>query len=136
MPTYQYKCECGNKFELFCRMTEHKNTADCQCGKTAKQIINAPRLIIVKDIYYDSPIDGRPITSEAARREDLARNNCIEYDPCMRQDIDKRARENEIKLDNEIDETIDREISMMSARQREHLDSELTKGLTAEVVRI
>lgn len=27
---------------------------------------------------YRSPIDGRPITSRSHRREDLARNNCVD----------------------------------------------------------
>ena len=30
---------------------------------------------------YSSPIDGRPITSRSARREDLIRNSCVEADP-------------------------------------------------------
>ena len=28
---------------------------------------------------YRSPIDGKPITSRSHRREDMARNNCIDY---------------------------------------------------------
>jgi hypothetical protein len=32
---------------------------------------------------YRSPIDGRPIGGRAARREDLKRNNCIEWDSSM-----------------------------------------------------
>lgn len=30
---------------------------------------------------YASPIDGRMITSRSERREDLARNNCVPYEP-------------------------------------------------------
>jgi len=30
---------------------------------------------------YKSPIDGRVIGSRSARREDLARNNCVPYEP-------------------------------------------------------
>lgn len=33
---------------------------------------------------YNSPIDGRPITSRSHRREDLRRNGCVEYDPSMK----------------------------------------------------
>ena len=29
---------------------------------------------------YKSPIDGRVITSRSARRDDLARNNCVPYE--------------------------------------------------------
>lgn len=39
---------------------------------------------IISDIpEYRSPIDGQPITSRSARREDLKRNNCVEYEPSM-----------------------------------------------------
>jgi hypothetical protein len=30
---------------------------------------------------YKSPVDGRLIGSRSARREDLARNNCVPYEP-------------------------------------------------------
>lgn len=37
---------------------------------------------VMRDIpEYRSPIDGRPITSRSARREDLIRNGCVEVDP-------------------------------------------------------
>lgn len=32
---------------------------------------------------YTSPIDGRPITTRHERREDLKRNNCVEYEPSL-----------------------------------------------------
>ena len=38
--------------------------------------------VVQSDIAeYRSPIDGRPITSRAQRREDLRRNGCVEADP-------------------------------------------------------
>lgn len=38
--------------------------------------------MVMRDIpEYESPIDGRLITSRSERREDLKRNNCIEVDP-------------------------------------------------------
>ena len=38
--------------------------------------------MVMRDIpEYRSPIDGKPITSRSHRREDLARNGCIELDP-------------------------------------------------------
>lgn len=40
---------------------------------------------VVSDIpEYRSPIDGRPITSRTHRREDLLRNNCVEYEPSLK----------------------------------------------------
>ena len=42
--------------------------------------ICAPR--IISDIpEYRSPIDGKMITSRSHRRDDLARNGCIEWEP-------------------------------------------------------
>jgi hypothetical protein len=41
--------------------------------------------MILSDIpEYQSPIDGRPITSRSHRREDLKRNNCVPYEPSMK----------------------------------------------------
>lgn len=39
---------------------------------------------VISDIpEYASPIDGRMITSRSERRDDLARNNCVEYEPSL-----------------------------------------------------
>ncbi len=39
---------------------------------------------VISDIpEYRSPIDGKSITSRSERREDLKRNNCVEYEPSM-----------------------------------------------------
>jgi hypothetical protein len=39
---------------------------------------------IISDIpEYASPIDGRMITSRSERRDDLKRNNCVEYEPSL-----------------------------------------------------
>lgn len=40
--------------------------------------------MIISDIPdYTSPIDGRLISGRAQRREDLKRNNCVEWEPSM-----------------------------------------------------
>lgn len=39
---------------------------------------------IISDIpEYRSPIDGRLITSRSERRDDLKRNNCVEWEPSL-----------------------------------------------------
>lgn len=39
---------------------------------------------VLSDIpEYRSPINGAPITSRSHRREDLKRNNCVEFEPSM-----------------------------------------------------
>ena len=95
-----------------------------------------PRLIVKQDIRYDSPVTGAPITSERARREDLARHNCIEYDPGMKQDAQRRVVEDERKLDKAVDATVEAEISRMPARKRERLEIELKGGSDVSVERL
>ena len=55
---------------------------------TGEPMVTPDRLampMIISDIpEYPSPIDGRPITSRSARRDDLRRNNCVEYDDSLR----------------------------------------------------
>lgn len=39
---------------------------------------------VIRDIpEYRSPIDGRLIGSRSERRDDLKRNNCVEYEPSL-----------------------------------------------------
>lgn len=39
---------------------------------------------VMRDIpEYRSPIDGRVISSRSTRRDDLKRNNCVEWDPAL-----------------------------------------------------
>ncbi|CAN7598520.1 hypothetical protein LJR234_004626 [Mesorhizobium amorphae] len=39
---------------------------------------------VMSDIpEYASPIDGKMITSRSQRRDDLKKNNCVEYEPSL-----------------------------------------------------
>lgn len=100
-----------------------------------KRIFAAPMFFGIKDVCYDSPIDGSPITSMAARREDLARNNCVEYDPEMRKDYTRRIEADERRLEQSVDTLLDKEISAMPSRKREKLAAEMESGMTADIVR-
>lgn len=92
-------------------------------------------IFVQPDCHYTSPIDGREITSRQQRADDLARHDCIEYDPLMKQDAERRRVESETALEKSVDATIEREIHTMPARQRETLVSELQNGVTVEAVR-
>ncbi len=103
----------------------------------AEQIITAPLLVKVAcDVRYDSPINGRPITSHAQRIEDMKRHDCIEYDPGMKQDAQRRMDESDASLDASIERHVEKEIAKMPTKQRGKLVSELTEqGMTTEYVR-
>lgn len=95
----------------------------------------APMAFVQRDICYDSPIDGRPITNKFARLEDLKRNNCIEYDPGMKQDAARRREESDRKLDSSVEQSVERAYEAMPTKQREKLAAELKSGATAEIER-
>jgi hypothetical protein len=92
-------------------------------------------MVRVDNIAYTSPIDGRAITTKQQRIEDLKRNSCIEYDPEMKTDHQRRLVDGEKQLDKQVDEHIDRTVASMDSRQREKLTAELAGGLTVEPVR-
>jgi hypothetical protein len=122
---------------MFCTVANHSPVAVCDhCGDAAQQIIGAPAALkIAEDVCYDSPIDSAPITSWAARANDLAKHNCIPYDPGMRQDYERRLKDADDALYKSIDEHVERAITKMSTKQRGQLYSELTeqgKDLTYE----
>lgn len=142
MPTYHYKCQhCGAEKELVMRMKDHSNVIYCRCGKLANQIIkSAPIITIPQHMRYDwngyeSPIDGRPIVNKRQRIEDMARSDCIEYDPGMKQDYDRRLKEDDARLERMVDETVEREIETMPVRKKERLTAELDAGFEAQVTR-
>jgi hypothetical protein len=74
------------------KLVEKRSGAVLQAREGAP--LAAPQ--IMRDIReYSSPIDGRVITSRSERREDLKRNNCIEWDPAMSPTKGKRVFKNE-----------------------------------------
>jgi hypothetical protein len=136
MPTYDLRCDNGHEFEMFLRLAELDEDQICECGRPATRLIRAPMVFVQADICYDSPIDGRPITSRQARLEDMKRAGCVEYDPGMRQDYDRRVRDNETALDRTLEQSVEASIAQLPARKRETLETELRAGVTAEPVRM
>ena len=136
MPIYEYECACGNAFDRYFPASKYLEPQACTCGQTALKVIRTPPIgFVQKDICYDSPIDGRPITSMAARREDLARNGCVEYDPEMRKDYTRRVEADEKRLEQSVDALLEREIAALPSRKQEKLAAELQGGVTADIVR-
>lgn len=85
---------------------------------------------------YESPTSGQIITTKKQRIEDMARAGCIEYDPGMKQDADRRVKEHDAMLDKLVDETVEREFEAMPTAKKERLCNELTAGADAEYTRI
>lgn len=137
MPYYEYSCLNGHYTMQFFTVANHRGQLPCSCGETLIQQITAPLLVrAVPAVCYDSPIDGRPITSRQARQEDLKRNGCREYDPGMRVDADRRVQQDRAEFERSVDETVEAAIEKMPTTQRGQLYSELTsQGVGVEYVR-
>lgn len=135
MPTYGFVCDKGHSFDLVLPLSEYDSVQQCSCGRPAMRQISRPRIWSKPEIYYTSPIDGRPITTQRARNEDLARSNCQPYDPEMKRDYDRRVKEREAALEKAVDETVERAFDAMPSAKKEKLAAEITAGAIAEPVR-
>lgn len=106
MPLYTHICTNGHREDFWARIEGRDEPRQCACGAVATRVLAAPRLRL-EIPSYQSPIDGRWIDSRAARREDLARNGCMEWDPELRKDIARRRKEKEDAVDRALDNAIE-----------------------------
>jgi len=138
MPIYEYRCGSGHRFTRFDTVANHQSLRLCPtCFAASTQIITAPAMVkVAQDVCYDSPIDGKPITSWAAREEDLKRSNCRPYDPEQKTDAANRRKAEEAALDTMIEAHAEEVTEKMTTAQRGKIWSELTEqGAEAQVIR-
>lgn len=129
MPIYVYKCPFCLKEEDHFRTVDERNDAPSCHNRKMERVITIPMVFVSPDICYDSPIDGRPITSMAARKEDLARSGCIEYDPEMKTDRLRNIERKDRELEEKVGQSVEAEIASMPARKRERLEAEMQGGM-------
>lgn len=135
VPVYEYACLNGHRFDRYLRLEDYAEPQVCECGADAHKRICAP-MIQVDIPAYQSPIDGRCISSRAQRREDLARSGCVEYEPSMKEESARRRAAEDAALDRKVEEHVEREIYAMPATKREKLVAELEGGADVELTRI
>jgi len=124
MPIYEYRCPFCLKVEDHYRSVEGRTDAPECHRRPMERLISAP--MVVPDLPgYQSPVDGRWIEGRNARREDLARNNCVPYEPSMKADQARRLAASNAAIDAKVDAHVESEISRMPARKRELLEAEL-----------
>lgn len=136
MPLHDHTCQAGHTFERLIPIAELHVPQHCQCGAPAKRVfLRFPMAYVQGDICYDSPVDGRHITNKHARIEDLARHNCVPYDPSMKAEHMRRIKESDDAIGRDIERHFDAEVSAMPARKRELLEQELRSGADLEITR-
>jgi len=96
-------------------------------GKPQQRVASNNSNIIVKKSFdaYESPSSGEVVSSYAQRKEDLARTDCVEYDPEMKTDQMNNVKADDAKIDSLVDETVEREFAMMPGHKKEKLVNEM-----------
>lgn len=95
MPVYTTRCpSCATRDTVFRRVDERDvNLPYCQCGARVERVIDKP-MVIAEIAPYESPANpGKWITSRSERREDMRQAGALEWEPGMRQDIERRRQE-------------------------------------------
>ena len=134
MPLYSFRCPNDHNFERVLKVKDYDTLQYCECGQKAKrQIVST--MIAPAFESYESPITGSHIGSKVKRNEDLARSGCVEYEPSLKEENDRRVKEDERRLDKEVDKTVDKMWDSMSSQKRENLARELTSGAELEYTR-
>ena len=52
VPLYQYRCDCGNEFEVNHPLAD--GPATCECGKTAKKVYGLAGLAVKGSGFYST----------------------------------------------------------------------------------
>ena len=154
MPLHDFKCPVGHITEHYvdhgvdrvpcpkCRECTPECLANhipgyevLHIGFLAEKVFLRAPMTAVDYPGYCSPVDGRWVEGRVARREDLARNECIPYEPGMRQDYERRQKAENERFEASLDHTIEGEIHAMPTRKRELLEQELRSGADIEITR-
>jgi len=109
MPTYDYQCkDCGKVSRSVFREYDKRDDGPECCGAFSQRVwLQMPGFMGAGQFEaYLSPVDGRPITSEKARLEDLRRNNCVPYEEGIRQDQERNARRAEQDTDRLVEKIV------------------------------
>jgi len=136
---YEFRCvSCGKYHERVMRLKEYGTPQYCDCGSDqpmTKVILTAPMGFVQQDVHYQSPVTGEVITSRTARANDLAKHNCVEYDPGMKQDYQRRIADEEARIEKNVDQTVDQFFDALPARKKEKLLAEVAGGADVTPVR-
>ena len=115
MPIYSTCCvTCSARGTVFRRIVERDNLPACSCGGTLLRPVEAPT-VAGAITPYESPASGKWITSASARRDDLARTNCVPYDPGMKQDAARNQKASMARTDALVEHFVDKTVGEFAA---------------------
>lgn len=106
----------------------------CECGQQATKQLSAP-MFAVDFPAYQSPTTGKWITGRVQRNEDLKASNCVEYEPSMVAEQQRRHAAEDAALDKQVEDHVEKSIMEMPIEKREKLASEM-EHLDVELLRV
>lgn len=133
----KHRCQCGEVFETPEDRVDFQYAPCPECGELANRICPGSPSFFVKGKFeaYQSPITGEVIRTKRQRDNEMKEHGCVDYEPSIKTEADRRVKEDDRKLDKLIDETVDAQIEQMPSRKREKLFEELRSGADLELTR-
>lgn len=108
MTNYNVWCRACNKDYV----SAHKSPNCPKCGKPTKLLGERCNVGVINRFQsYQCPITGKAISSEAQHRDNLARHDCVEYDPEMKKDAAINRQRAWDELDAATDEFVSRKLA-------------------------
>lgn len=108
------------------KLAEYDTLQYCECGQKAKLQIVPTMINKSRFESYESPIDGSPITSNKKRVEEMARHDCVDYEPSMKDESTRIMKEGEAALDRQVDDHVDKFWDGLSSEKRESFAKEIS----------
>lgn len=136
MPLHDWECSAGHRDTRFVKIEHLDQFQECACGLPMHIVYLKPPAGLVDIPAYQSPIDGRAISSRRQRKEDLLRNGCREWDPGFIQDTERTKQEADHSLERSVEATVEEFIEKLPVRKKELLDSELRAGADVSINRL
>jgi hypothetical protein len=83
---------------------------------------------------YESPASGKIISNHHQRNDDMARTGCVEYEPEIKQDYQANIDAGDAKMDEFVDDHVEKSFAAMSTTEKENIHREL-ENTTEEYAR-
>lgn len=97
-------------------------------GKPEQRTAPASNIINKSFDAYESPVSGKIISNHKQRNEDMKVNNCVDYEPSLREASTVTADNADSALELKMERDVERQISNLSSDQQGSLEQELNAG--------
>lgn len=136
MPIHDFRCQgCQKVEERFVSVTNLQEPQTHACGAAMDKVFLTPPMVTPDLPGYESPVSGEWIEGKSARRNDLARNDCVPWEPGMREENAKRREASARNEEKVIDQAFESTLAEMPVRKKETLEQEIRAGASAEIMR-